>query len=54
MAKLPFAFAIGLVVLMPLAYFGGERWWLPTVWLGLVLAYTMWGLSVWWCGKDYA
>ncbi len=54
MAKLPFAIAIGLVVLMPLAYFGGERWWLPAVWLGLVMAYTMWGLSVWWCGKDYA
>ena len=54
MAKLPFAIALGLVVLMPLAYFGGERWWMPTVWLGLVLAYTMWGLSVWWCGKDYA
>ena len=54
MAKLPFAIALGLVALMPLAYFGGERWWLPTVWLGLVLAYTMWGLSVWWCGKDYA
>ena len=54
MAKLPFAVALGLVVLMPLAYFGGERWWMPTVWLGLVLAYTMWGLSVWWCGKDYA
>ena len=53
MAKIPFAFALGLVVLMPLVYFGGERWWLPTVWLGLVLAYTMWGLSVW-CGKDYA
>ncbi len=54
MAKIPFAIAVGLVVLMPLAYFGGERWWLPTVWLGLVMAYTMWGLSVWWCGKDYA
>ena len=54
MAKVPFALALGLVVIMPLAYFGGERWWLPTVWLGLVLAYTMWGLSVWWCGKDYA
>ena len=54
MAKVPFALAIALVVIMPLAYFGGERWWLPSVWLGLVLAYTMWGLSVWWCGKDYA
>lgn len=54
MAKVPFALALGLIVIMPLAYFGGERWWLPTVWLGLVLAYTMWGLSVWWCGKDYA
>ena len=54
MAKLPFAFALGLVILMPLAYFGGERWWMPTVWLGLILAYAMWGLSVWWCGKDYA
>ncbi len=54
MAKVPFALALGLVVIMPLAYFGGERWWLPSVWLGLVLAYTMWGLSVWWCGKDYA
>ena len=54
MAKVPFALALGLVVIMPLAYFGGERWWLPAVWLGLVLAYTMWGLSVWWCGKDYA
>ena len=54
MAKIPFALALGLIVIMPLAYFGGERWWLPTVWLGLVLAYTMWGLSVWWCGKDYA
>ena len=54
MAKVPFALALGLVVIMPLAFFGGERWWLPSVWLGLVLAYTMWGLSVWWCGKDYA
>ena len=54
MAKVPFALGLGLVVIMPLAYFGGERWWLPSVWLGLVLAYTTWGLSVWWCGKDYA
>ena len=54
MAKLPFAIGLSLVVIMPLAFFGGERWWLPTVWLGLVVAYAMWGLSVWWCGKDYA
>lgn len=54
MAKLPFAVCVGLVFLMPLAYFGGERWWIPAVWMFLILAYMMWGLSVWWCGKDYA
>lgn len=54
LAWVPFVVVLLTMVLMPLAYDGGERWWLPIFNTILIAMYGVWMLSAWWCGGDSA